>query len=289
MAACRGPARPTLLGPGSPQRVSSEQPAQSHTKLHVASRGALQSLGTPVQPRGPAADRETAGWLEAGWPPSPRETCDGASGQEVRWGEGWVLPPGAPSRAQAESIWPGRGRLRGGMGAQGQGPPVGAAAEEGAGAVARRRPRPLLSLRVSRSGGLGSCLGTYGHWGQRKQNSHPFLDNLACPLSHQLHPGPCTPPPYRPSTYARLCFSSRSQQLTHKQDQDRQEAAGQRHGRASGNRRCAPWATCGPFARLSARGPTDRLYRLQWGLGPFCTCCPSEGPTPCWGRMNIRL
>lgn len=200
MAACRGPARPPLLSPGSPQRVSSEQPAQSHTKLHVASRGALQLLGAPVQPRGPAADRETAGGLEAGWPPSPRETCDAVRllwglGSRGQVGRGRVRPPGAPSRALQSPSGLGEGDCVGRWEHRAKGPQWGAAAEEGAGAVPRRGPRPLLSLRVSRSGGLGSCLGTYGQWGQRKQNSCPFLDDLACVLSHQLHPGPSTPPP----------------------------------------------------------------------------------------------
>lgn len=54
-----GPAR-SLPSPGSPHWASSEQPLQSHTKLHMASLGGLQWLGTQAQPGDPAATRETA-------------------------------------------------------------------------------------------------------------------------------------------------------------------------------------------------------------------------------------
>ena len=62
------PARPLPAppGPSSPHWASSEQSGQSHTKLHVASLGALQSLGTQARPGGPAARRETGGWPGAG-------------------------------------------------------------------------------------------------------------------------------------------------------------------------------------------------------------------------------
>ena len=46
-------------GPGSPHCASSGQPLQSHTKLHTASRGVLQWLGTQAQLGDPAASRDS--------------------------------------------------------------------------------------------------------------------------------------------------------------------------------------------------------------------------------------
>lgn len=63
-----GPAR-SLPGPGSPHSASSEQPLQSHTKLHVASLGGLQWLGTQAQAGDPAATRETVRWPGAACSP----------------------------------------------------------------------------------------------------------------------------------------------------------------------------------------------------------------------------
>lgn len=56
----------SLCSPGLPHWVSSEQPLQSHTKLHMASLGVLQWLGTQAQPGDPAATRETARQSGAG-------------------------------------------------------------------------------------------------------------------------------------------------------------------------------------------------------------------------------
>lgn len=134
---------PTCLLPSlsSPHWVSSEQPGQSHTKLHVASPGALQVLGVQARPGDPAAGRETARWPESGCPPNPGnpQCCLPALGP---WGPRGQVGEGAgscclglPVRAPQSTSGLGDGGSMSGSGrvcARDQGPPTWEPPEGGA-------------------------------------------------------------------------------------------------------------------------------------------------------------
>lgn len=118
----RGAGLPVPLPrPRSPHWASSEQSVQSHTKLHVASPGALQWLGTQAQLGDAAARRETARWPGAGWPPQSQAARDAVHllwdpGQEVGEGGGWVLAGGLLVRVGQSTPGPGGAGCRSGGG-----------------------------------------------------------------------------------------------------------------------------------------------------------------------------
>lgn len=120
----QGLAPPLPPGPGSPHCASSGQPLQSHMKLHTASRGGLQWLGTQAQPGDPVTSRDSqvARGGEVCCFPAQRPLRVGHPGisggrarrscrEEAR--NPWRTAPWGPLSGPGGQVWPWRGWLSG--------------------------------------------------------------------------------------------------------------------------------------------------------------------------------
>lgn len=235
-----GPCLP-LPGPSSPHWVSSEQSLQSHTKLHTASLGVLQWLGTQAQPGDPAAasrDSQVA-W---GREPSNLVILSWGRPDQVEEGEGWVCGWGlhlAPKRLAAHQYW-------GDVGSRApSGTPPGkeAGAQQGARGTAGGCPHGQASVEAQ----APSSSVRPSPWGLGDQKAGSFPSSII--------PRPPEGLPWAPHS---LALEPPSALL---QEQDLMTHPGARPGRAAGG-----WAEAWSGPREQGEG-----CRAHWaaGWGPY--------------------